>query len=209
MGACGEIAFTAACASIPAEIARNPGYETPSTPTFPLLFGTFFSSQSTVSLVSVVSSTSFFVLCATIGRFITNCPSDAYLPRISPKTKMYPLAANSGLLMFTLFDELRSTPYGVRSIKNGSGSPALSDPTGRRITTCSFTPSRIGIIASLRVYSLDGAFCAASCAPIAFTETSRQIERNTLQQLRIFMRLDLKSNSNRLNPSTHETAGAP
>ncbi len=71
---------------------------------------------------------------------------------------MYPLAASSGLLMFTPFDELPFVPYGVRSIKNGSGSPALSDPTGRRITTCSFTPSRIGIIASLRVYSFDSAF---------------------------------------------------
>jgi hypothetical protein len=70
------MAFTAGCASIPAIIERKPGYEIPYTPTRPLLLGTFFSSQSIVSLVSVVSSISFFVLCSTMGRFITNWPSD-------------------------------------------------------------------------------------------------------------------------------------
>src|SRR5271155_590471 len=100
---------------------------------------------------------------------------------------MYPLAASSGLLTFTLFDELLSVPYGVRSIKNGSGSPLLSDPTGRRITTCSFAPSRIGTIASLRVYSFDSALSGASCASSATPETSNPKERTILQRRRTFM----------------------
>jgi hypothetical protein len=49
----------------------------PSTPTLPELFGTFLSSQSIVSRVSVVSSTSDLDLCATMGWFITNVPSEA------------------------------------------------------------------------------------------------------------------------------------
>ena len=57
IGACGLTAFTAGSALIPAIIARNPGYEIPSTPTLPSLFGTCFSSQSIVSRVSVDSST--------------------------------------------------------------------------------------------------------------------------------------------------------
>src|ERR1700735_934836 len=80
---------------------------------------------------------------------------------------LYPPPASSGLDIFTPLDELLSVPYGVRSIKNGNGSPALSEPTGRRITTCSFTPSRIGTIASLRVYSFDTALRGASCPPAA------------------------------------------
>src|ERR1700755_3532301 len=97
---------------------------------------------------------------------------------------MYPLAASSGFETFTLFDELLAVPYGVRSIKNGSGLPSLSDPAGRRITTCSFTPSRIGTIASLCVYSFDGAFCSVSWALDPVTGTRRLTERPSLQHLR-------------------------
>src|ERR1700678_3169080 len=101
---------------------------------------------------------------------------------------MYPLAASSGLLRFTILEVLPSVPYGVRAIKNGSGSPALSEPPGRRNTTCSFTPSRIGIIASLRVYSFDSAFCGASCALSVDTEIKKHTERTIAQQSRIFMK---------------------
>jgi hypothetical protein len=107
---------------------------------------------------------------------------------------MYPLTASSGFEIFKLFDVLLSVPYGVRSIKKGSGSLELSDPTGRRITTCSFTPSRIGIIASLRVYSFASAFCGASCAFSPTAETRKHTERITLQQLRVIMRLNPQIN---------------
>jgi hypothetical protein len=38
------------------------------------------------------------------------------------------------------------TPYGVRSNRNGSGSVALR---GLKISTCSFSPSRIGMSADV------------------------------------------------------------
>jgi hypothetical protein len=123
---------------------------------------------------------------------------------------MYPLAASSGFDIFTLLDEALSVPYGVRSIKNGNGSPVLSDPTGRRITTCSFTPSRIGIIASLRVYSFDSALCA-DCALNPTTETSNPKETKILQQRSAFIAyLDLKSepeSPNFIYPSAIGSAG--
>src|ERR1700735_414020 len=114
---------------------------------------------------------------------------------------LYPPPASSGLDIFTPLDELLSVPYGVRSIKNGNGSPALSEPTGRRITTCSFTPSRIGTIASLRVYSFDTALRGASCAPAATTENRKQTESITRHERKTFMKthLDAKSKSANFN----------
>ena len=61
----------------------------PQIPTLPLLLGTCFSSHSTVSNVSVLSSTSWFPLGASMwGRISTNAPSDMYRPRTSWNTKM-------------------------------------------------------------------------------------------------------------------------
>ena len=54
--ACADAAFSAGCGSSSAIAASQPGSETPSMPTRPLLFGTFFSSQSIVSYASVLSS---------------------------------------------------------------------------------------------------------------------------------------------------------
>ncbi len=120
---------------------------------------------------------------------------------MSQNTKIYPLAASSGFEMFTLRDESLSTPYGVRSIKNGSGSPALSDPTGRRIATCSFTPSRIGTIASLRAYSFDAVLCGASCALTATNEISNPTARTALRRRRAFIgqvpRIGIETSLNR------------
>src|SRR2546422_5516335 len=45
------IALSAGCAPIPATAVSQPGYEIPKIPTRPLLFGTFFTSQSIVKNV--------------------------------------------------------------------------------------------------------------------------------------------------------------
>ncbi len=76
MGACGDEAFNAGCASIVATAASQPSYETPRMPTFPLFPGTFLISHSIVSYVSVLSSTDFASFLLRIGRFIMNCPSE-------------------------------------------------------------------------------------------------------------------------------------
>ena len=49
IGACGEAAFSAGCESMMLAEVKNPGYEIPQMPAFPLLLGTFLSSQSMVS----------------------------------------------------------------------------------------------------------------------------------------------------------------
>ena len=68
---------------MPAIVARKPGYDTPNTPTRPLLFGTFLISQSTVSYVSVLSSVPLASAGSCSGRFMKNCPSLPYRPRMS------------------------------------------------------------------------------------------------------------------------------
>jgi hypothetical protein len=56
----------------------------PHCPARPLLFGTFFTSQSIVSYVSVLSSVSAGLRGAgAIGRMTTNSPSDRNFPRTS------------------------------------------------------------------------------------------------------------------------------
>jgi hypothetical protein len=49
MGACGEAALSAGCESMMLAEVKNPGYEMPHMPAFPLLLGTFLSSQSMLS----------------------------------------------------------------------------------------------------------------------------------------------------------------
>jgi hypothetical protein len=49
MGACGETAFNAGCELMRPCAAKKPGYEMPHIPTFPLLLGMCFTSQSAVS----------------------------------------------------------------------------------------------------------------------------------------------------------------
>ncbi len=76
-GACGETATSAGCASIIPADTKNPGYEMPHMPTRPLLQGTCFTSQSTVSHVSVLSSVSVFADFAGLcDRTSTHSPSD-------------------------------------------------------------------------------------------------------------------------------------
>ena len=58
IGACGDAAFKAGCESMMLADVKNPGYEMPQIPTLPLLFGTCLSSQSMVSYMSLLSSTS-------------------------------------------------------------------------------------------------------------------------------------------------------
>jgi hypothetical protein len=59
----------------------QPAHEMPHWPTRPLLFGTFFTSQSIVSQVSVAS---FGVVePCTYGTWCTNSPSDLNFPRAS------------------------------------------------------------------------------------------------------------------------------
>ena len=57
--ACGDTALSAGCGSSIAITVSQPGYDMPSIPTRPLLCGTFLSSQSIVSYVSVLSSIAF------------------------------------------------------------------------------------------------------------------------------------------------------
>ena len=67
----------------------KPGYEMPQMPTRPLLLGTWWSSQSTVSYMSVLGSTSvgdFF--SSRCGAISMNLPSDSKRPRTSWLTKM-------------------------------------------------------------------------------------------------------------------------
>ncbi len=84
----GEMAFSAGCGSRAPMIVVHPGYEIPSMPTRPLLSGTFASSHSMVSQVSVPSSSAVVSPGARAGRCITNCPSDPKRPRMSWKAKM-------------------------------------------------------------------------------------------------------------------------
>src|SRR5438093_10642253 len=55
---------------------RNPSYEMPRIPTLPLLSGTFFTSQSMVSNVSVACSTGVGFCGQRNGGFITESPSE-------------------------------------------------------------------------------------------------------------------------------------
>ena len=59
----------------------QPAHEMPHWPTRPLLFGTFFTSQSIVSQVSVLSFG--FGDPLTIGTWWMNSPSDLNFPRVS------------------------------------------------------------------------------------------------------------------------------
>jgi hypothetical protein len=86
--ACGEMARSAGCGSSAPMIVVQPSYDTPSMPTRPLFFGTFLSSHSIVSQVSVPSSSERVSPCARAGRCITNCPSEPNFPRMSWNAKM-------------------------------------------------------------------------------------------------------------------------
>ena len=86
--ACGEIALSAGCGSSAAMIVVQPSYEMPSIPTRPLFTGTFFTSQSIVSQVSVPSSSAFVSPGARAGRCITKTPSEPNFPRMSWNAKM-------------------------------------------------------------------------------------------------------------------------
>ena len=57
-------------------------------PTLPFVSGTFFTSQSIVSQVSVAWSTAVGFSGPRSGRFITYSPSEPCLPRTSWKTRM-------------------------------------------------------------------------------------------------------------------------
>ena len=70
------MALSAGCGLTPAIPASHPGYDTPITPTLPLLFGTFFTSQSIVSQVSVASSTPFGFFGSCSAPFMMNRPSE-------------------------------------------------------------------------------------------------------------------------------------
>ena len=60
----------------------SPSYDTPYMPTLPLLFGTFFTSQSIVSYASVVSLTFFGDLSArSTADDSRKVPSDLNRPR--------------------------------------------------------------------------------------------------------------------------------
>ena len=65
----------------------RPSYETPNIPTLPLLFATFFISQSMESYASVVSLVAFGSFKSTHEERL-NTPSDLKRPRRFWKTKM-------------------------------------------------------------------------------------------------------------------------
>src|SRR5450759_1229576 len=123
----------------------------PVIPARPLFPGTFFTSHSIVSYVSVPSSISFEAapLDVLTGRCITNCPSDLYRPRMSWNTKKYPSYARSANPRLRA-SAAQSHPYGERSIRKGSASVRF---LGENTVVWRWMPSRIGIMYSWLVYS--------------------------------------------------------
>ena len=89
-------------------------------------------------------------------------------------TKIYPLAASSGFAIFTLFEVLLSVPYGVRSIKNGSGSPRSPIPPAAESPHAA-SPHRASAPSLRCVYIPSrSARCGASCALDTVTTRNQQ-----------------------------------
>ncbi len=71
IGFIGTETLSAGCGLTSPMSGSNPSYEIPSSPTLPFVSGTFFTSQSIVSYVSVASSTFVGFSGPTSGRFMT------------------------------------------------------------------------------------------------------------------------------------------
>ena len=71
IGFIGTLTLSAGCGFTSAISGRKPSYEMPRMPTFPFDSGTFFTSQSIVSYVSVAWSTAVGFCGPCNGRFIT------------------------------------------------------------------------------------------------------------------------------------------
>src|SRR2546425_12318120 len=91
-------------------------------PTRPVLFGTFFTSQSIVSYVSLLSSVPAWPECG--GRFMSNVPPEPNRPRVSCSTWVYPSRPRRLALRAMRVAE-PPVPHGGRPSRVGGDPPAL------------------------------------------------------------------------------------